>query len=105
MSDCYVDKEASVAELLNPNASGEGRNWKIKFHNEVHNWELDSKTSLFTHIYSLVPNEKGGDRMRRSLNGNGTFDVRSFYKAIRCAGGIPFPWKSIKRVSFFYNFM
>lgn len=61
MSDCYVDKEASVAELLNPNASGEGRNWKIKFHNEVHNWELDSKTSLFTHIYSLVPNEKGGD--------------------------------------------
>lgn len=79
-----------MAELLNPNASGEGRNWKIKFHNEVHDRELDSKTSLFTHIYSLVPNEKGRDRMRQSLNGNGTFDVRSFYKGICCTGGIPF---------------
>ena len=95
-----------MAELLSPNASGEGRNWKINFHKEVHDWELDSVTSLFTHIYSLVPNEEGGDRMRQSLNGNGTFDVHSFYKAIRCTGRIPFPWKSIwhvkspKRVSF-----
>lgn len=73
---------------------------------EVHDWELDSVTSFFTHIYSQVPNGEGGDRMRWSLNGSGTFDVCPFYKAIRGTGGIPFPWKSIwrikspKRVSF-----
>ena len=64
----------------------------------MHDWELDSETSFFTHIYSQVLNGEEGDRMRWSLNGSGTFDVCPFYKATGGTGGIPFPWKSIWRV-------
>lgn len=86
-----------MSYMLDHNIGEEVRSWNVNFSMVLHNWELDSVTSFITHIYSLVPTGGvGGDRMRWCLNGNSTFDGRSF-----------FPWKSIwcvktpKRVSFF----
>lgn len=92
-----ISKVALVSYMLDHNIGEEVRSWNVNFSMVLHNWELDSVTSFITHIYSLVPTGGvGGDRMRWCLNGNSTFDVRSF-----------FPWKSIwcvktpKRDSFF----
>ena len=40
--------------------------------------------SFLNHIYSKVPTGEGeSDKIRWHLTGNGMFDVRSYYKAIR----------------------
>ena len=45
-----VNKEASVSNLLITiyHASGEGMSWNVSFYRLLHDWELDSGTSIFT---------------------------------------------------------
>ena len=102
-----IISRGALVSYINHHIGEEVRSWNVNFSMVLHDWELDSVTSFFTHIYTLVPTRAAGgggrggrglccDRMRWCLNGNSTFDVHSF-----------FPWKSIwcvktpKRVSFF----
>ena len=63
--------------------------------------------SLLHFIQTQIPKGGGCDRLCWDLNGNGKFDIRSFYHKIRNATPSTFPWKGIwkakvsKRVAFF----
>ena len=48
---------------------------------------------------SRIPRSSGCDSLCWSLNGNGKFDIRSFYHKIQNATPF-FPWKSIWKVKF-----
>ena len=63
--------------------------------------------SLLHFIQTRIPKGGGCDRLCWDLNGNGKFDIRSFYHKIQNATPSTFPWKGIwkakvsKRVAFF----
>ena len=63
--------------------------------------------SLLHFIQTRIPKGGGCDRLCWDLNGNGKFDIWSFYHKIRNATPSTFPWKGIwktkvpKRVAFF----
>jgi hypothetical protein len=63
--------------------------------------------SFFEFLHSYTSFKVGGDGLRWRLKGNGVFDIRSFYTALRGTLPVLFPWKAIwgvhtpRRVSFF----
>lgn len=44
-----------MSYMLDHHIGEEVRNWNVNFSMVLHDWELDSVTSFFIHIYSLVP--------------------------------------------------
>lgn len=50
-----ISKGALVSYMLDHHIGEEVRNWNVNFSMVLHDWELDSVTSFFIHIYSLVP--------------------------------------------------
>jgi hypothetical protein len=58
--------------------------WDVRFFRDVHDWEVDVMASFFSLLYSSKVAQDGGDRFWWSLSHKGSFDVRSFYKALAC---------------------
>lgn len=54
---------------------GDGRSWNLRFHRNLHDWELETAVSFLDHIYSEVPRDEGNDSMRWYLKGSGKFDT------------------------------
>ena len=69
--------------------------------------ELEATISFLDFIQSRIPRGIGCDSTHWCLNGNGKFDIQSFYNKIRGTSLSSFPWKGIwkakvpKRVAFF----
>ena len=74
---------------------------------DFHDRELEVAFSFLDFIQSQILRGVGCDSPHRYLNGNGQFDIWSFYNKIRCTSIPSFPWKGIskvkvpKRVAFF----
>ena len=63
--------------------------------------------SFFELLHSYTSFKEGGDGLQWRLKGNGVFDIRSYYLALRDNQPVTFPWKAIwgvhapRRVAFF----
>ena len=55
-----ISRGALVSYMLDHHIGEEVRSWNVNFSMVLHDWELDSVTSFFTHIYSLVPTRAPG---------------------------------------------
>ena len=58
-------------------------------------WEVDMVAAFFNLIHSKSPVHELDDVLKWSLKKNGTFDIGSFYHAIRDSVSSGFPWKGI----------
>ena len=79
----------------------------MRFYRDFHEWELEAAFLFLDFIQSWISRGIGSDSPHWCLNGNGKFDIRSFYNKIRGTSLSSFPWKGIskvkvpKRVAFF----
>ena len=104
---CSNDKEACISDLLCHQESVNNRFWNLRFYRNSHERELESAFSFLDFIQSRIPRGIGCDSPHWCLNGNGKFDIQSFYNKIKGTSLSSFPWKGIwkakvpKRVAFF----
>ena len=86
---------------------GNDRFWNLRFYKDFHDKELEPAFSFLDFIQSQILRGVGCNSPHRYLNGNGKFDIWSFYNKIRGTSIPSFPWKGIskvkvpKRVAFF----
>ena len=79
----------------------------MRFYRDFYDSELEASFSFLDFIQSKIPRSVGCDSSHWCLNGNGKFDIQSYYNKIQGASIPSFPWKGIwkvkvpKRVAFF----
>ena len=101
------DKEACISDVLCYQESGNDKIWNLRFYRDFHERELEAAFSFLEFIHSQIPRGVGCDISYRRLNGNGKFDIQSYYNNIQGASISNFPWKDVwkvkipKRVAFF----
>jgi hypothetical protein len=104
---CASNRQATIHSILIRSASGSRSDWNVHFVRNFNDWEVEGVATFFELLHSHSSFREGGDGLRWRLKGNGIFDIRSFYSALRHAQPVTFPWKAIwgvhapKRVSFF----
>ena len=74
---------------------GNDRSWNLRFYRDFHDRELETAFSFLDFIQSRIPRGVRCDSPHWCLNGNGKFDIRSYYNKIRGASISSFPWKGI----------
>ena len=89
------DKEACISNVLCYKEGGNDRSWNLRFYRDFHDRELETAFSFLDFIQSRIPRGVGCDSPHWCLNGNGKFDIRSYYNKIRGASISSFPWKGI----------
>ena len=104
---CSSVKDASISEVLWIPKGGTIRVWNLTFYRAFEDWELATSYSLLQLIQTCIPQGNTRDTLYWRLKGDGKFDTRSYYLAIRGASNSLFPWKGVwkpkipKRVAFF----
>ena len=93
--ECSRDREALIDSLFSRSDGVETREWQLQFVRNFNDWEVDMVAAFFSLIHSKSPVHEAEDVIKWSLKKNGTFDIRSFYHAIRGSGSNGFPWKGI----------
>ena len=91
---CSNDKEAFISDQ----EGGNNRFWNLRFYRNFHERELEAAFSFLDFIQSRIPRGIGCDSPHWCLNGNGKFDIQSFYNKIRGTSLSSFPWKGIWKV-------
>ena len=105
--ECSRDREAFIDSLFSHPNGVETREWQLQFVRNFNDWEVDMVAAFFNLIHSKSTVHESDDVIKWSLKKNGTFDIRSFYHAIRGSVCNGFPWKGIwgvkvpRRVAFF----
>ena len=104
---CSAVKDACISEVLWILEGGTVRVWNLRFYRAFEDWELAASYSLLQFIQTCIPRGDKRDTLYWQLIGDGKFDTRSYYHAIREASNSLFPWKGVwkpkipKRVAFF----
>ena len=98
--ECSRDREAFIDSLYTCSSGVETREWQLQFVRNFNDWEVDTVAAFFNLIHSKSPVHESDDVLNWSLKKNGTFDIRSFYHAIRGSRSRGFPWKGIWGVRF-----
>ena len=104
---CSNDKKACISDVLCYQEGGNDRFWNLRFHRDFHEKELEATFSFLECIQSRIPRGGGSDTSHWCLNGNGKFDIRSYYNNSRRAAASNFPWKGVwkdknpRRMTFF----
>jgi hypothetical protein len=104
---CAPNRHATVASHFLQSDPGAQIIWNITFVRNFNDWEVERVASFFECLHSHDSFRHGVDCLRWRLKGDGVFDIRSFYSALRDAPPVTFPWKAIwgvrvpKRVAFF----
>ena len=75
---------------------GENYNWNISFI-PVQDWELELFVSLTDLIYLGSLRRNGMDKICWKLSPWGTFDVRSYYKALQPLNSFSLLWKPLRK--------
>uniref|UniRef100_A0A7N2M263 Importin N-terminal domain-containing protein n=1 Tax=Quercus lobata TaxID=97700 RepID=A0A7N2M263_QUELO len=100
-------KDACISEVLWIPEGGIVRVWDLTFYRAFEDWELAASYFLFQLIQTRIPRDDRSDTLGWRLKGDGKFDIRSYYHAIRGASNSLFPWKGVwkpkipRRVAFF----
>ena len=92
---CSVAKDACISEVLWFPEGGTVRVWDLWFYRDFEDWELTASYSLLQLIQSHIPRGDRSDTLCWRLKGDGKFDTRSYYHAIRGASNSLFPWKGV----------
>jgi hypothetical protein len=101
------NRQANIVAFLNHPASGSRPEWNVTFSRNFNDWEVEGVASFIEFIHSHTNFKVGGDGLWWRLKGNGLFDIKLFYNALRDFHPVNFPWKAIwgahtpRRVSFF----
>ena len=98
--ECSRDHEAFIDSLYTCSSGVETREWQLQFVRNFNDWEVDTVAAFFNLIHSKSLVHESDDVLKWSLKKNGTFDIRSFYHAIRGSRSRGFPWKGIWGVRF-----
>jgi hypothetical protein len=104
---CASNRQATIASTLIQSASGSRFEWNVHFVRNFNDWEVEGVASFFELLHSHTSFKEGGDGLRWRLTGNGIFNIRSYYLALRDNHPVTFPWKAIwgvhapRRVAFF----
>ena len=83
------------------------REWDLRFYRAFEDWELVASFFLLQFIQTRIPRGDRKDTLCWWLKGDGKFNTRSYYQAIRGTPTSLFPWKGVwkpkipKRVAFF----
>ena len=92
---CSAVKDACISEVLWIPEGGTVRVWDLRFYRAFEDWELTASYSLLQLIQSSIPRGDRSDTFCWPLEGDGKFDTRSYYHAIRGASNSLFPWKGV----------
>uniref|UniRef100_A0A2N9EQD7 Reverse transcriptase domain-containing protein n=1 Tax=Fagus sylvatica TaxID=28930 RepID=A0A2N9EQD7_FAGSY len=97
---CSRAQNGTVAAMLESHSEGSSRVWNVVFERGFNDWEMAQVVSFFSLIQAHLPRSLDADRLSWSLNGKGSFDSRSFYRALCTPSSVSvlFPWKSIWKV-------
>ncbi len=101
------NRQANIVAFLNHPASGSRPEWNVTLSRNFNDWEMEGVASFIEFIHSHTNFKVGGDGLWWRLKGNGLFDIKLFYNALRDFHPVNFPWKAIwgahtpRRVSFF----
>ena len=104
---CLATKDACIFEVLWILEGGTVRVWDLRFYRAFEDWELVASYSLLQFIQTRIHWGERRDTLCWRLKGDGKFDTRSCYHAIRGTPNSLFPWKGVwkpkvpKRVTFF----
>ena len=79
---CSNDKEACISNVLCYQEGGNDKIWNLRFYRDFHERELEAAFSFLEFFHSQIPRGVGCDIFYRRLNGNGKFDIRSYYGPI-----------------------
>ena len=88
---CSAIKDACSSEILWIPEGGTIRVWNLTFYRAFEDWELDASYSLLQLIQSRIPQGTRSDTLYWQLKGDGKFDTRSYFHAIRGASNSLFP--------------
>ena len=88
---CSNDKEACISDVLCHREGGNDRFWNLRFYRDSHERELEAAFSFLDFIQAQIPRGVGCDSSHWCLNGNGKFDIRSYYNKIRGGSISSFP--------------
>ena len=91
LSTCSNDKEACIFDVLCQQDGGNDRYWNLRFYRDFHERELEAALSFLDFIQARIPRGAGCDCSHWCLNGNGKFDIRSYYNKIRGGSISSFP--------------
>jgi hypothetical protein len=69
--------------------------WNVIFVRSIQDWEVDVISSFFENLYSCKISHGNADCICCSPSKKGTFEVKTFYKALSSQNYEVFPWKSI----------
>ena len=86
-----MTRKLCISDLLGHQEDGSNRFWNLRFYRNFHERELKAAFSFLDFIQSRIPRGIGCDNPHWCLNGNGKFDIRSFYKKIRGTSLSSFP--------------
>ncbi len=93
--ECASNQAATISEVV---VREHGRvDWNVIFVRNFNDWELNIVVSFLHLLQSHLSSREVDDGLRWSLKKTGTFDIRSFYMALRDSSTVVFPWKSIWR--------
>ena len=95
---CSNDNEASISDVLCHQEGGNDRFWNLRFYRNFHERELEAAFSFLDFIQSQILRGVRCDSSHWCLNGNGKFDIWSYYNKIQGASIPSFPWKGIWKV-------
>ena len=104
---CSAVKDACISEVLWIPKGGTVRVWDLRFYSAFEDWELAVSYSLLQLIQTRISPGDRSDTLCWWLKGDGKFDTRSYYHAIRGDSNSLFPWKGVwkpkipRRVAFF----
>ncbi|KAL4626758.1 hypothetical protein ACB092_05G120500 [Castanea dentata] len=91
--ECSAVKDACISEVLWIPEGGTVRVWNLTFYRAFEDWELAASYSLLRLIQTRIPQGNRRDTLYWRLKGDGMFDVRSYYLAIRGVLSSWLPWK------------
>ena len=92
---CASNHQATIDSILIRSALGSRSDWNVHVVRNFNDWEVEGVASFFELLHSHSSFRKGGDGLRWRLKGNGVFDIRSFYSALRHKQPMTFHWKAI----------
>ena len=79
---CSNNNEASISDVLCHQEGGNDRFWNLRFYRNFHERELEAAFSFLDFIQSQILRGVRCDSSHWCLNGNGKFDIRSYYNKI-----------------------
>ena len=85
------NRKANIVSFLTHQASGATLEWNVTFTQNFNDWKVERVASFIEFLHSHAHFKEGGDGLRWRSKGNGLFDIKYFYNALRDFHPMKFP--------------